>query len=266
MRPRSPSLFALRRRVDDSGRLFKRIIPPSPSSFDAYVAPLPQTGAAIELSRDTKAIPVTPVSKDVGSYLHWSADSKALHWMVGRDYHTRDLKDAFAFVPGAPKELPKPGSDKGIDVGLSVPMDRPADTFAFTHARIITMKNAQGGEQEVIEDGTLLIEGDTIKAVGANVAIPPNAKVIDASGKTIAPGYVDAHAHANHFFTGVVPQANWAYYANLAFGITTMHDPSATTETVFSQAELLKAGTLVGPRVFSTARSCTAPTATSRQW
>ena len=39
-----------------------------------------------------------------------------------------------------------------------------------------------------------------------------------------------------------LPQQNWAYYANLAFGITTMHDPSATSETVFSQAELQKAG------------------------
>jgi len=220
--------------------------------FNAYVAPLPQTGGAIELSKDTKAIPVTPLSKDVGSYLHWSADSQALHWMVGRDYHTRAIKDAFAFVPGAPKELPKPGSEKGIDVGLSVPMDRPNDVFAFTGARIITMKNAQGGQQDVIENGTLIVEGDTIKAVGTNVPIPANAKVIDAKGKTIAPGYVDAHAHANHFFTGVVPQANWAYYANLSFGITTMHDPSATTETVFSQAELVKAGDLVGPRVFST--------------
>ncbi len=81
--------------------------------FNAYVAPLPQTGATIELSKDTKAIPVTQVSKDVGSYLHWSADSNALHWMVGRDYHSRDLKDAFAFVPGAPKQLPKPGSERG---------------------------------------------------------------------------------------------------------------------------------------------------------
>lgn len=222
--------------------------------FNAYVAPLPQTGASIELSRDTKAIPVTRVSKDVGSYLHWSADSKSLHWMVGRDYHTRDLKDAFAFVPGAPKDLPKPGSDKGIDVGLSLPMDRPADTFAFTGARIVTMKDSGSGHEDVIEHGTLVVEGDTIKAVGADgsVAIPPGAKIIDAAGKTIVPGYVDAHAHANHFFGGVVPQANWAYYANLAFGITTMHDPSATTETVFSEAELVKAGNLVGPRVFST--------------
>lgn len=220
--------------------------------FNAWVAPLPQTGGSIELSKDTKAIPVTQVSKDVGSYLHWSADSRALHWMVSREYHTRDLKDAFAFVPDAPKELPGPGSDKGIDVGLSVPMDRPGDVFAFTNARIVTMKDARSGARDVVENGTLVVEGDTIRAVGADVAIPANAKVVDARGKTIVPGYVDVHAHANHFFTGVVPQANWAYYANLAFGVTTMHDPSATTETVFSQAELVKAGDLVGPRVFST--------------
>jgi len=232
--------------------------------FNAYVAPLPQTGASIELSKDTKAIPVTRVSKDVGSYLHWSADSKSLHWMVGRDYHTRDLKDAFAFVPGAPKELPQPGSGKGIDVGLSLPMDRPADTFAFTGARIVTMKDSGSGREAVIERGTLVVEGDTIKAVGADgsVAIPPGAKVVDVAGKTIVPGYVDAHAHANHFFGGVVPQANWAYYANLSFGITTMHDPSATPcspKPNWSRPATSSARACSRP-----VRSCTAPTATSR--
>jgi len=220
--------------------------------FNAYVAPLPQTGGSIALSKDTKAIPVTPVSADVGSYLHWSADSRALHWMVGSEYHTRRLEDTFAFLPGAPKKLPAPGSDRGIDLAPRIALDRPTGTFAFTHARIVTMKDAASGREDVIEDGTLLVEGDTIRAVGTNVAIPADATVIDAAGKTIVPGYVDAHAHANHFFGGVIPQQNWAYYANLAFGITTMHDPSATTETVFSQAELVKAGTMVGPRVFST--------------
>ncbi|WP_147694442.1 hypothetical protein, partial [Vogesella mureinivorans] len=40
--------------------------------FNAYVAPMPQTGSSIELSKDTKAIPVAKVSQDVGSYFHWS--------------------------------------------------------------------------------------------------------------------------------------------------------------------------------------------------
>jgi len=220
--------------------------------FNAYVAPLPQTGGSIELSRDTKAIPVTRVSQDVGSYLHWSGDGSALHWMVGNRYFTRQLKDAFAFVPGAPASLPKPDALQGIELGLSAATDAPQDVVAFTHARLVTLRGARQGTQEVIEDGTVLVQGDTIQAVGTDVAIPAGARVIDARGKTIVPGTVDVHAHANHFSTGVVPQQNWAYYTNLAFGITTMHDPSATTETVFSQAELVKAGALVGPRVLST--------------
>jgi imidazolonepropionase-like amidohydrolase len=40
--------------------------------------------------------------------------------------------------------------------------------------------------------------------------------------------------------------------ANLAFGVTTSHDPSNDTETVFSNAELQRAGEKLGPRLFST--------------
>ena len=40
--------------------------------------------------------------------------------------------------------------------------------------------------------------------------------------------------------------------ANLAYGVTTSHDPSNDTETVFTIAEMVRTGALVGPRVFST--------------
>lgn len=221
--------------------------------FNAYVAPLVATGNAVELSKDSKALPVTQVSADVGSYLHWAADSKSLHWMMGDRYYSRRLDQSFAFLPGAPKDLPKPSNDGGIAVGLSLPVDTSRDVVAFTHARVITMRDAER-TQEVIEDGTVVVRGDAIEAVGpsARVSVPAGARIIDATGKTIVPGTIDVHAHAAHFGQGVVPQQNWAYYTNLAFGITTMHDPSATTEFVFSEAELLKAGKMIGPRVFST--------------
>ncbi|WP_394539426.1 amidohydrolase family protein [Lysobacter enzymogenes] len=222
--------------------------------FNAYVAPMMTGTGSVELSRDSKALPVAPVSADVGSYLHWSADSKSLHWMVGNQYHSRALNQAFAFLPGAPTSVAKPSSDeRGIAVGLEVPVYAPKDTVAFTHARVVTMRDADKA-QEVIEDATVVVRGDEILAVGpsASTAVPAGARSIDASGKTILPGYIDVHAHAAHFGQGVVPQQNWAYYTNLAFGITTMHDPSATTEFVFSEAELVKAGKMVGPRVFST--------------
>jgi len=173
--------------------------------------------------------------------------------MVGDRYFSRPLNQAFAFLPGAPSVLPKPSNDGGVALGLSAEVYTPRDTFAFTGARIVTMRDAEK-TQEVIEDGTLVVKGDTIVAVGpsAQVQVPAGARVIDARGKTIVPGYIDVHAHSANFGQGVIPQQNWAYYANLAFGITTMHDPSASTEFVFSQAELLKAGKMVGPRLFST--------------
>lgn len=221
--------------------------------FNAYVAPMVETGQSLELSKDTKALPVTQVSADVGSYLHWAADSKSLHWTVGDRYFSRDLTHSFAFLPGAPSVLPKPTSDGGIAVGLAQPVYVPEGSVAFTHARIVTMRDADR-TQEVIDDGTLLVRGDTIVAVGpaAQVSVPAGARTIDARGKTIVPGYVDVHAHAANFGSGVIPQQNWAYYTNLAFGITTAHDPSASSEYVFSQSELLKAGKMVGPRMFST--------------
>ncbi len=41
----------------------------------------------------------------------------------------------------------------------------------------------------------ILIEGERIKAVGANIAIPAGATVIDLSKLTVLPGLVDAHTH-----------------------------------------------------------------------
>ena len=207
--------------------------------FNGYVAPLPQTGGSIELSKDSKGVPVTALGTDMGSYLHWSADSKSVHWLVGDRYHGRALGAGMA--------------DAGVPIGLTLPTDRPADTFVFTGGKVVTMRDAEA-TQEVIDDGVVVVRGDRIVAVGrrGDVAVPAGAREIDATGKTVFPGIIDVHAHAANFGQGVVPQQNWAYHANLAFGLTTLHDPSATTEFVFSQSELVKAGRMVGPRMFST--------------
>ena len=216
-------------------------------AFNVYVAPFPLAGAAVTLSKDTKAIPVQRVSRDAGTDLHW-LDSNTLRWLIGPEVFTRTLDQTFAFVSGAPDEIPEPAAS-GTPVGLAAPVDAPEGVVAFVGAQVVTMDG-----DTVIPDGTVVVRGNRIEAVGPRdqIDVPRGAEVIDATGHTIMPGIVDAHAHAGHFGTGMLPQANWNYYANLAFGVTTMHDPSASTEMVFSLSELVKAGEIVGPRVYST--------------
>ncbi|KYG73389.1 MULTISPECIES: amidohydrolase family protein [Roseivirga] len=57
--------------------------------------------------------------------------------------------------------------------------------FALTNAKIYTVTKG------VIENGTLVINNGIIEAVGANVQIPNDAKVIDVAGKEIYPGMID---------------------------------------------------------------------------
>src|SRR5687767_6586594 len=46
-----------------------------------------------------------------------------------------------------------------------------------------------------IPNGTVLIRDGKIAAVGANVSVPSDAEVIDATGKHLTPGIIDAHSH-----------------------------------------------------------------------
>ena len=216
--------------------------------WEVYVAAFPKTGKTIDIGSGTKDFPVKIVSKDAGINLHWSADNKQLHYTLGEQYFSINLDERFDFIANKPDSLFKI-PEKGIEVGLEIKQDIPSGMIAFTNAKIITMKG-----EEVIENGTVLINGNLIMAVGrtAEITIPVDAKKIDCAGKTIMPGFIDAHGHANHFYEGITPQKHWAYYANLAYGVTTIHDPSANSEFVFAQSELIKAGAIVGPRVFST--------------
>ena len=169
-------------------------------------------------------------------------------YTLGSQYFAIPLEQRFEFIAGVADSVFKV-PEKGIDIGLQLKTDKPAGTIAFTNARIVTMNG-----NEVIENGTLLVESNMIKAVGktGEVTIPAGTRQIDCSGKTITPGFIDAHAHGNHFRNGLIPQKQWPYYANLAYGVTTMHDPSANSEFVFGLSEMVKTGDMVGPRIFST--------------
>src|SRR5258705_11958068 len=58
-----------------------------------------------------------------------------------------------------------------------------------------TLIDATG--QPPIEDAVIVVEGERIKTIGkrGEVAIPRGARLIDAKGKTVLPGFIDGHCH-----------------------------------------------------------------------
>lgn len=212
-----------------------------------YIAPLPMSGKTLDLDNKTTYVPVSQVSKDAGINIHWSKDSDRIHWTNGDEYFSNPLTSRFTFLKNSQDSIP-PMTEKGIRIGLTSKIDKPEGTIAFKGARIITMDG-----DKVIENGTIVVKNNRIESIGeSDITIPSNAKVYDVSGKTIMPGIVDAHAHVGGFRNGITTQKHWQLYANLAFGVTTSHDPSANSESIFAMSELIKNGTMVGPRLYST--------------
>jgi imidazolonepropionase-like amidohydrolase len=198
------------------------------------------------LASKGKNLPVAQVAKDAGINLHWSADSKRLNWTLGNQLFTDELTERFMFLEGAADSVP-PMDTTGLLIKLNVVADKPDGRIALTNARIITMEG-----DEVIKRGTIILNGNKIEKMGARTRVPSGVKSIDCTGKTIMPGIVDVHGHLGDFRYGLSPQRNWYYYANLAYGVTTAHDPSSNSEMIFSHSEMIKSGEMIGPRLFST--------------
>ena len=221
-------------------------------NYEVFAMPLLPGGQAVEVAEKASSLPVTQASKGGASYIGWADGGRTLTWSMGPTLYRADVATLFANAPqadGAPRFAPP---QTGISLARTVAAVRPSGTVALTNARILTMTGDGAG---AIENGTIVVSGDRILAVGAvgGVEVPAGAKVIDMAGKTIMPGLVDAHAHGPQGQGDLVPQQNWTLVQQLALGTTTMHDPSSQATTAFAAAERQRAGLLLAPRLFSTA-------------
>jgi len=218
-------------RIDGDGRY----------SFGTMSGDLAQLQSALQAAwRNAAAVRIDVTVDDTAPYSAWA----------GLERWAGEAKVAIKrLTADSEEEKAKATAPDEFRITLDVPRAKPSGTVAFTGARIITMNG-----DEVIEDGTVVIRDNRIAAVGPRntVDIPTDAMRFDVNGTTIMPGIVDVHAHMGYGVLDVNPQKEWRYYANLAYGVTTTHDPSASTHIVFSQSEMIEAGVMVGPRVFST--------------
>jgi Tol biopolymer transport system component/imidazolonepropionase-like amidohydrolase len=221
---------------------------------NAYVTALPEVGKEpVEISLEDPALPLGRLTDEGGEWVNWADGGRTLAWIFGPSYHRLALEKAFP-PPGEgekkdEKKKPELPKSEAIEILLDLPRAKPRGLVAYTGARIVTMKG-----DEVIARGAIVVEDDRIRSVGpaASGAVPSGAKVVDLAGKTVIPGLIDEHAHLHYSTLDVFPQRPWKYLANLAYGVTSTHDPSASTHEAFGQGEMVEAGLMVGPRIFST--------------
>ena len=128
---------------------------------------------------------------------------------------------------------------------LSAPVD--SDAVAIVGATIFD------GTGTAPAPGTVLIEGGRIVAVGADVKVPRGARVINARGKALLPGFFDVHTHWTPAGApATTPQIATAY---IKAGVTTVNDFHQQPESWAPRREWL--GHLVSPHVGFAARIST---------
>ena len=148
--------------------------------FKTFIAPFPRTGRPIDIGPTAQAYPVQRVSRDAGFFLHWSGDSRRLYWTLGPELFTRDLGHTFSFVEGGQAKADE-AEAKGIPIGFTARSDKPSGVIALVGARVVTMAGLKpgpiAGTPGVIENATVLIEGNRITAVGtpSSVGVPSGA-------------------------------------------------------------------------------------------
>ncbi|HUH12158.1 MAG TPA: amidohydrolase family protein [Longimicrobiales bacterium] len=247
---------------------------------DIYVVTVPRVGAeppTIDVSDPERAaFPARLLTEVGGEFPAWGADGRTVHWSLGNAHFVYSLDAARVFedsveaaeaarpdTAGAPadsaaevdaetspEEEEEEARYRPLErrVTLTATRDIPRGTLVLRGARVITMRG-----QEVIEDADLVVRDNRIAAVGArgSVSVPDGAEIMDVSGRTVVPGYVDTHAHLRAA-ADVHRSQPWSYAANLAYGVTTVRDPQTGTTDVLTYEDRVRAGEMLGPRIYST--------------
>ena len=245
---------------------------------DVYVVTVPVVGGetpTISVANpENAAFPAWQLTDIGGQFPAWGPDGRTVFYSVGNAEFVWSLDDLRAFeeaqedadegeddagdAPLGEEVADGEGDDEEADeaeyepfsqrVRIAYERDIPEGALVLRGARVITMDG-----DEVIENADLVIRNNRIAAVGrqGTVPVPQGAEVIDVSGKTIIPGFVDTHAHLRAAY-GIHRPQPWAYAANLAFGVTTTRDPQTGSTDVLTYEDLVRAGDMLGPRIYST--------------
>jgi Tol biopolymer transport system component len=224
---------------------------------DFYIVTIPQTGGTtpvVNVSKpDSAAVPVKKLTDIGGEFPSWGADGNTIHWSIGNAFVSYRLDRAQA----VDDSLTAAHADSAARFAaryhpteqrfrISAPRDIPEGTVVLRGAKAVTMKG-----YEIVENADIVIRNNRIVSVGPRAQEPAGARVIDVSGKTVIPGFVDTHSHMWPAW-GIHWQQPWIYLSNLAWGVTTTRDPQTATTDVLTYGDRVEAGQVIGPRIYST--------------
>lgn len=241
---------------------------------EIYTITIPRLGKPAEISVanvEKSSFPARKLTMIGGEFPAWEGNSNKVHWSLGSSHFVYDLEDARAYEDsiqtaeklredledteeeGEEEEDKEDEDEKKFraeeyEIVVNYEQAIPEGSALIKNARIITMNGDQ-----IIENGDILIVRNRIKAVGptGSLEVPKDATIIEAQGKTVIPGFVDTHAHMWPNWQ-IHKNQVWIYSANLAYGVTTTRDPQTATTDVLTYSDMVDAGMMHGPRVYST--------------
>jgi Tol biopolymer transport system component len=251
-------------------------------SNQVYLLSVPRVGGEtpnVDVSKSP--VPLRKITEVGGDYMGFADGGKTLTWAEGSTFFRLPLdqvefespkksedekpeakpaekpKSAKNSKAASSAELPKDEDKKKlpklkpevITVNLTFPRYTPSGQAVLRGARVITMHG-----DEVLENADILVKDNRIVSVGksGSLTVPAEAKLIDVSGKTIVPGFIDIHPHWTEIRRGVLDLQNWSFLANLAYGVTAGRDPQTATNDMFAYQDLIDTGDIIGPRPYST--------------
>ena len=224
-----------------------------------YMASLPQVGGeppVIDVS--TPAIAVERLTSGGVDQARWANHGGMVTWSIGPAFFTLPVADIEAIASlNAGDAAEKRNSARWAKqlhpqetrVHLEVPRHKTEGSIVLRGARVITMRG-----DEVLTSADVVIRNNRIETVvpGGSAQVPTGTKVVDVTGRTIIPGMIDTHAHWFEIRRGVLDVDYFGFLASLAYGVTTGRDPQTLTNDMFTYQDLVDAGEMIGPRIYST--------------
>ncbi|TFK34840.1 hypothetical protein BDQ12DRAFT_688936 [Crucibulum laeve] len=219
------------------------------------------------------------LSLDGGHDVTWSRDGKKLFWFLGPFLHSLAISKL--------RECSSAIKDDRLNFGIScvkrllhyqevlvehstdiarlkkeaataqnahkewLKIQDNSDVLVIMNATLLTMTSGNP-RSDLIPGGVLVSRGGVIDSVGAleNFIAPTGATVINAQGGFVIPGFIDVHAHWDGF-SERYPAKSWEMETFLAYGVTTLHNPSANNVEGFVERSRVENGQMIGPRIFT---------------